>query len=108
MSVKVKCEQIYVGTKRPWVKTIVIQSVENDRRNDQWDYDSSCRNTIRTTKKGYNSATRSLLWLLLLLLLLRTSEVLAPGWYQNHLCLISTAEWSTHDYVFMRGHLFGA
>jgi len=57
----VQSEQIYFGTnKRPWVKTIVIQSVENDRRNnDQWDYDSSCRSTIRTTKKVYNSATRS-------------------------------------------------
>jgi len=49
MSVIVQSEQIYDGNKRPWVKTIVIQSVENDRRNDQWDYDSSCHRTKSQT-----------------------------------------------------------
>ena len=56
MSIMVQSEQIHVGNKRPWVKTIIIRSVENDRRNDQWDYDSRCRSTIRIAKKGYNSA----------------------------------------------------
>lgn len=61
MRVIVQSEQVRVGNKRSRVKTILIKSVEidtknNDSSSDQWNYDS--RSTIRSAKKCYNSAKR--------------------------------------------------
>ena len=59
MGITVQAEKVSVGNKRSTVQTVIISSVESDRNNRCWDYESRCRSTIRNAKKGYYSAKRS-------------------------------------------------